>query len=242
MIPKIIHYCWFGNNPKTKYMKKCMASWKKYCPDYEIKEWNESNFDVNCIAFVKEAYEARKWAFVTDYARLKIIYENGGIYLDTDVELVKNLDSLLSLNAYVGMQSADYINTGLGFGAEKGSKMIFDIMNDYDSKHFISEKQNELTCPILNTAVFVKHGFISSGKLQIINGVTVLPVDYLNPMDSETYKMNKTANTYSIHHYSASWKKGNFKIKQFVVKTACLVLGEKSAMKIKLMAKNIHKR
>ena len=166
MIPKVIHYCWFGNNPKNKDVEKCMASWKKFCPDYEIIEWNESNFDINCIPFVKQAYDAKKWAFVTDYARLKIIYENGGIYLDTDVELLKPLDDLLKLDAYVGLQSAEYINTGLGFGAEKENEMIYEMMIDYNSRHFLAENCETIACPILNTKILVKHGYEFSNKMQ----------------------------------------------------------------------------
>ena len=118
MIPKIIHYCWFGYGPKPKLAEKCIRSWKKYCPDYQIIEWNENNFDISaCPLYVRQAYEARKWAFVTDYVRLKVIYENGGIYMDTDVELKKNLDNLLPYNAYFGFENYWVIATGLGFGA-----------------------------------------------------------------------------------------------------------------------------
>ena len=233
MIPKVIHYCWFGNNPKNKDIEKCMASWKKFCPDYEIIEWNESNFDINCIPFVKQAYDAKKWAFVTDYARLKIIYENGGIYLDTDVELLKPLDELLTLDAYVGLQSAEYINTGLGFGAVKGNQLIYDVMNDYNERCFSDENCQKLACPIINTEIFTENGFIHENKLQVVNGVTILPIEYLNPMDSETYIIHLTDKTYSIHHYSTSWKNGNSKLIHFVVKLCCLILGEKRAMKLK---------
>ena len=125
MIPKIINYCWFGKNPLPTSVKKCINSWKKYCPDYKIIQWDETNFDVKSNMFVKEAYEAKAWAFVSDYARLKVKYENGGIYFDTDVELVKNLDFLLKNSAYIGIQQSEYLcNTGLGFGAEKGILLL----------------------------------------------------------------------------------------------------------------------
>ena len=117
-IPKVIHYCWFGGNPKPKLVQKCIHSWKKYCPDYEIIEWNESNFDISsCPLYVRQAYDVKKWAFVSDYARLKIIHTCGGIYLDTDVELIKSLDSLLEYNAFFGFEDGKYVATGLGFGA-----------------------------------------------------------------------------------------------------------------------------
>ena len=120
MIPKIIHYCWFGGNPLPMDVKKCIESWKEKCPDYEIKCWDESNFDVNAHPFTKAAYEAKAWAFVSDYARLRVVYDNGGIYLDTDVELLKNIDFLLPYEGYIGVQQAGcYCTTGLGFGAIK---------------------------------------------------------------------------------------------------------------------------
>ena len=122
MLPKKIHYCWFGGNELPDLAIKCIESWKKYCPDYEIIEWNETNFDLECCDFVKEAYKAKKWAFVSDYARLKVVYDNGGIYLDTDVELVKSLDILLQEKCYFGEETTGYVATGLGFGAENGNR------------------------------------------------------------------------------------------------------------------------
>ena len=127
MIPKKIHYCWFGYGEKTKLVQKCIASWKKYCPDYEIIEWNETNFDVNKNAYTKMCYEQKKYAFLTDYIRLVVIAEYGGIYLDTDVELVRNIDKLLENRAFFGFETDEYVATGLGFGAESGNKMIIDI-------------------------------------------------------------------------------------------------------------------
>lgn len=124
MIPKKIHYCWFGRNPLPELAVRCIESWKKYCPDYEIIEWNEDNYDINKISYVKEAYQARKWAFVTDYVRLDVVNQYGGIYLDTDVELLKSLDPLLKYKSFFGMEEGKFIATGLGFGAEKGTKIL----------------------------------------------------------------------------------------------------------------------
>ncbi len=208
MIPKVIHYCWFGRNEKSRAVLRCIESWKRLCPDYEITEWNEDNFDIACIPFVKEAYEAGKWAFVTDYARLKIVYENGGIYLDTDVELIKPLDELLHLQAYAGFQGEEYVATGLGFGAEKGNAMIGELMADYHNISFSKNADDliEIACPVVNTKVFKTHGLVADGKMQIVNGVTVFPREYFDPKDSETYELKVTENTVSIHHYDASWK------------------------------------
>ena len=228
MIPKVIHYCWFGRNKKSKSVLKCIQSWKKYCPDYEIIEWNEDNFDVNCIPFVKEAYDARKWAFVTDYARLKIIFENGGIYLDTDVEIIKNFDELLKLEAFAGFEGNENIATGLGFGAEKGHKMINELMLDYHNRSFSVENCKELICPVINTEIFIAHGLRQDGTKQRINGMTVFPKEYFNPKDNQTYELNITENTYSIHHYDASWKKGNAALKQKLFRCIVGIIGKEN--------------
>lgn len=131
MIPKVIHYCWFGHNPKSELIKKCIESWKQYCPDYKIVEWNESNFDVNIIPYVKDAYLDGKYAFVSDYARLYIAYSYRGIYLDTDVLLRKDLDELLQYDCWLASDDVRYIATGLGFGCKKGNKTIKALMDAY---------------------------------------------------------------------------------------------------------------
>ena len=133
MIPKKIHYCWFGGNSLSSEVRECIASWRQFCPDYEIIEWNEKNFDVDCIRYTADAYRDRRWAYVTDYARLKIVYEQGGIYLDTDVELLRPLDPLLENKVYFGMQRAGEVATGLGFGAEAGAELLRRLMAGYES-------------------------------------------------------------------------------------------------------------
>ena len=209
MIPKKIHYCWFGGNPKPRLAKKCMRSWKKYCPDYEILEWNESNYDISAAPlYVRQAYEAKKWAFVTDYVRLQVVYENGGIYLDTDVELLKGLDDLLEHRAYFGFEDDGHINTGVGFGAEKGHELLKEIMADYRDIPFCREDGSfdTLSCPQRNTEVFLRHNLHQNGSGQILDGdVQILPKEYLNPKAWNTGEMCVTENTVSIHHYSASW-------------------------------------
>ena len=143
-IPKIIHYCWFGGKPKPELAEKCIKSWKKHCPDYEIREWNEDNYDLAAAPlYVRQAYEAKKWAFVTDYVRLQVVYECGGIYLDTDVELKKNLDSLLGYSAYFGFEDGKWIATGLGFGAEQGTPILQELMDDYRDIPFLLEDGSE---------------------------------------------------------------------------------------------------
>ena len=209
MIPKIIHYCWFGGNEKPKLFKKCYKSWKKYCPDYEIIEWNESNFDLSvCPLYVRQAYEAKKWAFVTDYVRLKVVFENGGIYLDTDVELKKSFDELLNYDAFFGFENKEYIATGLGFGAKKKVSILGELMKKYDNVTFVKEDgtYDLTTCPIRDTRVFVRRGLILDGTKQVIdNGVLVLPSEYLCPLDYNTGKKNVTTKTIAIHWFNASW-------------------------------------
>ena len=209
MIPKTIHYCWFGHNPKPELAQKCFASWQKYCPDYEIIEWNEDNYDIQSAPlFVRQAYEAKKWAFVTDYVRLQVVYDHGGIYLDTDVEVLKPLDDLLQYNAFFGTQNGTVINTGLGFGAISGMLVLQELMETYQTISFIQEDgtYDTTTCPERDTQVFLKHGLKPDNSLQILPGNIVrLPVEYLSPKDYMTGELNITENTYTIHHFAESW-------------------------------------
>lgn len=209
MIPKKIHYCWFGGNPKPKLAKKCIKSWKKFCPDYEIIEWNEENFDISsCPLYVRQAYEAKKWAFVTDYVRLQIIYAKGGIYFDTDVEIIKPLDDLLRYSAFFGFEDK-FIATGLGFGAEKGIELLKELMDDYkDIPFLLPDGTFDITvCPKRNTNVFLKHGLIQNNTLQIIDdNIVILPPSYLCPIDYSSGVKKISSDTISIHHFSASWK------------------------------------
>ena len=209
MIPKVIHYCWFGKNPKPELMKRCISSWRKYCPDYEIIEWNEENFDISKNPYAKEAYDAKKWAFVTDYARLWIIYSYGGVYLDTDVELIKPLDDLLEKEAFFGFEDEKNINTGLGFGAEKGNKFVECMLKDYDKIHFLKPDGtlDLLPCPIRNTNVvthYLPEKFDESKIIELQND-TIYPPEYFCPLSADGKTMKKTRNTRSIHWYSATW-------------------------------------
>lgn len=208
-IPKKIHYCWFGGNSLPEDAKKFINSWKKYCPDYEIIEWNESNFNININNYVKEAYHAKKWAFVSDYARLFIIYNYGGIYLDTDVELIKSIDIFLKYSAFFALESSEYINTGLGFGAIKKNKYIKKMLDEYNNIHFRidNEKYDLTSCPVRNTKsvqnIFDK--MVDKSKFEVIDDIAFFPKDYFCPIDFDTGNLNLTDNTYAIHHFSCSW-------------------------------------
>lgn len=208
-IPRIIHYCWFGKCEKPKVFYRCLESWRRYCPDYEIREWNEDNFDVSIIPYVQEAYQAKKWAFVTDYARLWIVYHYGGIYLDTDVELLKPIDCLLNSEAFFGYEDKKYIATGLGFGAIKGNTVIEYMLLDYLDKHFLNKDgtYDKTTCPIRNTKAIAHLLPDNSFNDEIIQieGAILYPPEFFCPLSSDGKNMKKTANTFSIHWFSASW-------------------------------------
>ena len=206
-IPKVIHYCWFGKGEMPKLAKKCIKSWKKYCPDYKIICHTEEDFDFSQNRYVREAYEVGKWAFVSDYARLKIIFEEGGIYLDTDVELIKPIDDLLATKGFMGFDEKGIVATGLGFGAERGNKIVAEFLKDYDDIPFVLEDGSfDLTpCPDRNTEALKRLGMDTDNKNQTFMDMVFLPDEYLCPMDYYTGKKTITKNTYSIHHYSASW-------------------------------------
>jgi hypothetical protein len=186
--------------------EKCIKSWKKYCPDYEIICWNEENFDITQNRYMREAYEAKKWAFVSDFARLKVIYDMGGVYLDTDVEILKPIDRLLENSGFMGFDEKGIIATGLGFGAEAGNEIVGAFLKDYDDLPFVlPDGSFDLTpCPDRNTSALKRLGMDPEIKDQVFMGIRFLPCEYLCPMDYYTGKKTITKNTYSVHHYSAS--------------------------------------
>ena len=206
-IPKVIYYCWFGKGKKTPLFKKCIKSWEKYCPEYKIVCLDEDNFDITHNKYAKQAYDAMKWAFVSDYVRLKVLYERGGIYLDTDVELIKPLDDLIEGTGYMGFDDNGIISTGLGFACEKGNELVGALLADYDDIDFVkADGTYDITpCPDRNTKTMIKLGMDINNKDQLFMGIRMLPEDYLCPMKYYTGKKKITKNTYSIHHFGASW-------------------------------------
>lgn len=209
MIPKILHYCWFGGQPKSAKIKKCIRSWKKYCPDFRIIEWNETNFNYEIVPYCKTAYRFKKWAFVTDYVRLKVLYDYGGIYMDTDVELIKSIDSFLEYDCFMGFQHEKYVNNGLITGAEKHHPFIKENMEIYENLNFVNEADstNFIVCQKYTTDLLEKKGlkFPCDGTIQRINNICIFPPEYFCPFDHRTYKMNITPNTVAIHHFASSW-------------------------------------
>ena len=243
MIPKIIHYCWFGHNPLPELAQKCIASWKKYLPDYEIKEWNEDNFDVNIIPYTKEAYECKKYAFVSDYARFWILYKYGGLYFDTDVEVIKNMDDIIAKGPFMGCENEAKagatptqlgvapglglgVNPGLGLGVNPGLGLYNEILANYNGLHFLGKngEMNTKTVVEYVTDILVANGLKNTSKIQLVKGVYVYPKEYFCPFGLDG-RMNITSNSCSIHHYMASWsdKKSLFfqiikKCKQIFIK------------------------
>lgn len=214
MIPKVIHYCWFGRNPLPDYAKRYIASWRKYLPDYEIKEWNEDNFDVNIIPYTSEAYKAKKYAFVSDYARFWILYHYGGIYFDTDVEVIRNMDDIILKGPFMGIENVaredkiETVNAGLGLGAEKGMDFYKRILDNYAGYHFIMPDGalNLRTVVQYVTVEFVKLGLKRSNEIQKCAGIYIYPKDFFNPKGGDV--MNITDNTRTIHQFSSSWVSG----------------------------------
>lgn len=208
MIPKIIHYCWFGGNPLPENVKGYIRTWKKYCPDYEIKQWDESNFDVSQNQYCREAYESKKWAFVSDYARLKVLYECGGIYMDTDIEMVKNPDSLLNYRAFSGFESSATISTGV-IGSECGNEWIKYLLDDYNDRKFIqSNREYDLTTNVIRITRLTKEKYkvrMDNSRQIFGDNMVLFPFDYLCAKSYETGEIQKTDNTFTIHHFSGSW-------------------------------------
>ena len=213
MIPKRIHYCWFGRSEKPRLAQKCIESWHKYCPDYEIIEWNENNYNVAKSEYTQYCYKNKKWAYLSDFVRLDVVYQNGGVYFDTDVELIAPINKMLENEAFFAFEDAQCVATGLGFGAEKNSKYVHAMMDQYtnDSDTPIILK----SCPELNTKALIPFGLKLDGCYQKIDGMLVLPVEYMNPYDDPTGRMKITENTVSIHWYmkSALSKKSVFRSK-----------------------------
>lgn len=212
MIPKKLHYCWFGGNEMSPEIKQCIKSWQIYLPDYEICRWDETNYDINKVPYIKQAYEEKKWAFVTDYVRLDICYTYGGIYLDTDVEVVKNFDDLLGDKAFVGVEydkknNTYLINTGLVLGMEKDFELGKILRDDYINKEFrdVNGKLNMTPCPVIQTKKMKKMGYNGNNSKQIISNLIIYPQEFFCPLDQYTGELNITNNTYSVHHYHSSW-------------------------------------
>ena len=206
MIPRQIHYCWFGGNKKTKEMNDCIQSWKKYFPNYEIKEWNESNFDIKCCDYVWEAYREKKWAFVSDYARFRILYEYGGVYFDTDVEVLKNFSGLLKKQGAVLGTEDEKKTIGTGFMAfVPKHEICFKMLEYYKNNSFAEQSSTMSNTQILAQLLRENYGVEPLEKIQKFNDVIVYPSRYFTAYNGVTGRTEITKDTCCVHHFGASW-------------------------------------
>lgn len=236
-IPKVINYCWFGGNKKNKVAEKCIQSWKKNCPDYEFIEWNENNFDVNMNNYVKQAYENKKWAFVSDFARLWILYNYGGIYFDVDVELLKPIDDLLNYSCFLASEDNIYINTGLGCAAEKGNILFKQMLDDYNDINFIKDDGSmDLTTCVIRNSKSIENNFLNKiadkNTPTVINNNAYFTKEYFCPYNYINGELTITKNTYSIHWFKASWLPKRTKFKISLIRTMKKIFGEELYNKI----------
>ncbi len=236
MINKVIHYCWFGGNPLDSTGIKCLESWKKFFPEYEIVQWNENNFDVTSIDFMAQAYKDKKWAFVSDVARLLVVYEYGGLYFDTDVEVIRSYEDILNDNseAFFGLECDGCINSGLGFGAIKGHPFLKRLIEEYEKLDYTqyTDRISDVACPIITTNLLMKEGFTKENRKQNIAGITIYPSAYFDPIDYRTGKMKQTKLTHSIHWYNASWQDKNTRKDQESLRKICAICGTEMGEKV----------
>ena len=227
-IPKIIHYCWFGGKDKPEVIKKYINSWKEKLKEYEIKEWNENNFDISSNIFVKQAYESGKYAFVSDYVRVYALYNYGGIYMDTDVEVKQPFsDEILGNDSFWGFEEKNYIATST-IGTKKGNKLIKRFLDSYDGKAFIKEdgEIDTLTNVAIVSNIIEGIGIRLDGTYQRIEGIcTVYPQEYFSPYDYINCYSKETKNTYTIHHFYKSWLPYKEKIKENIKKMISRIIG-----------------
>ena len=226
---KVIHYCWFGGNPLPKMAKKCIESWKKFLPDFEIKEWNESNFDINVCPFVKQAYENKKWAFVSDYARIYALYTEGGMYFDTDFEVLKNMDNLLKDEFFMGYEDEECFSTAIIWMKEKHNKYAKKILDYYDNLEGFDSEGNiwDYANPRIITNIIKKQPkeILENGIEEYAKEVKVYPIEYFNPINYDYSEKRYTENTYAVHYFNATWiPKG-----EKVAITLCRTFGSKTA-------------
>lgn len=240
MIPPIIHYCWFGHNPLPKSVRKCIASWKRHFPSYEIKKWNEDNFNINVIPYTREAYAQKKYAFVSDYARFYILYHFGGLYFDTDVEVIHPMTDIVKQGAFMGLELLYGVNPGLGLGVESHHPFYKEILSYYENLHYMDEQGRPLPGTVVShtTQLLQQHGLVLKNELQQIAGIWIYPNDYFNPLDDATGRLLITPNTRSIHWYAKTWVDNYGPIRTWVTRWMHRIFGVDS---LQILKKYIHR-
>lgn len=238
MIPKIIHYCWFGRGALSPLARKCIESWRRFLPDYEIREWNEDNFDVNEIPYTAEAYQAKKYAFVSDYARFRVLYQYGGVYFDTDVEVIRPMDDILEKGPFMGFELLGEkmaVNPGLGLATEPGMPLYEAILERYGTMSFSlpDGSLNPYTMIPMVTELLRDYGLKGEGSVETVADICVYPPDWFNPYDDLTGRLKKTGNTHTIHWYAKSWMEAEPAWKAALKRVARRVLGKEFFLKLK---------
>ena len=237
-IPKLVHYCWFGKSEKPSLVKKCISSWSEKLPDYKIIEWNESNFDINFNTYVKNAYEFNKFAFVSDYVRIYALYNYGGIYLDTDVEVFKSFDNLLSNESFWGFEQDNYVATST-IGSKKNNKILKEILDIYDNKNFINNDGtiDNTTNVIIITNLIKEKGIVMNGEFQETDCLTFYPQEYFSPYNYSNCKYLITDKSYCIHHFYKSWLPLNNRVKGYIKKIIATIIGSSNIEKLRKIIK-----
>lgn len=246
MIPKKIHYCWFGRNKLPESAKKCIESWKRYFPDYEIIQWNETNYDVNKNEYIREAYKIKKYAFVSDYARFDVLYHYGGVYFDTDVEVISSFNDILN-GAYMGCEidgngrenTSILVNPGLGMAAPAGLELYKEILNYYDRQKFYDDNGNINTTTVVTrtTQILLEKGLKNISGIQNIGELTIYPKEFFNPRNNNTGVLQKTDNTHSIHWYAQSWVSSRERMRSKITRPLHRIFGEDCFSKVKKVLK-----
>ena len=222
MIPKVIHYCWFGGKPLPKDAEKCLKSWRRFFPDYEIKRWDESNLDVNSIAYTRDAYAAAKYAFVSDYARFWVLQNFGGLYFDTDVEVVKPMDDIILAGPFMGVEQQDEevitVAPGLCIGAEPECELFKMLVEQYQQASFLNPDGSLCLKNVVEimTECLAERGLKNVSEIQECAGFKIYPKEYFCPIDYKTRVMRMTDNTRAIHHYAESWVPRSTRVKNAI--------------------------
>ncbi len=234
-LPKVIHYCWFGRGEKSPLIKKCIESWKTYLPGWQIHEWNEDNFDVNGCAYTREAYAAKKYAFVSDYARFWALYHYGGVCFCTDVELLRPLDALLEETpAVMGFEMENNVNPGTIMSCPAGSPLIGEVLEEYHQRHFMVDGQPDKTTIVTTgTRMLERHGFTGGNRMQQVGEFTIYPMEYFCPFEHETQMMLTTPTTYAMHHFTATWSPWYRKLRFRMIGLAARTLGRERYLALK---------
>lgn len=237
-IPKIVHYCWFGRMPLPPLAEKCIASWRKYLPDYEIRRWDEDNFDIGVIPYTQRAYELGKYAFVSDYARFWILYRFGGLYFDTDVEIIRSIDDLLACGPYMGAEddgntwTRTYnVNTGIGMAVNKGNPFVKDILDAYSrlSFEYIADIRKMPNVVGIVSKRLLELGLQNKCEIQNVAGFKIYTHDYFSPINTISMRLHVTDNTRSIHWFAGSWTERHSwknRIRQLLPETFILFLSK----------------